>query len=92
MKNFPTPVFETILVKRGTVPMKKKEINSREDASEFVRTMLAEKTREEVIVVLLDPKCAVMGVETVHKGTPLGCDIYIPNVLTPAILANVILL
>jgi len=82
------PIYETILKKIGEHPTETNQINSARDACAFVRALLMEKTREEFIVVMLDPQCGVMGIEVVHRGTPCGCDIFIPNVLTPAILSN----
>ena len=63
------PVYKVTLVREGGVPCYNHQIRSSADASTLLHTYLADVDREHFVVLMLDQKNKVIGINTVSIGS-----------------------
>lgn len=82
------PIYKVMLVKDGSRVSDVKQIKQPTDVAEMVKAYLQGVDREHFVVVMLDTKNKVIGINTVSIGS-LAMSIAHPReVFKPAILAN----
>jgi len=82
------PVFKIMLVREGRVPCYNQQIRSAVDASTLLHTYLADVDREHFVIILLNQKNRVIGVNTVSIGSLTASIVHPREVYKSAILAN----
>jgi DNA repair protein RadC len=83
------PVFSTRLVRESAVPYAERlRLKTPSDAARLLRDYFADKDREEVVAVLLDPSLTVIGLARVSVGGLAVALIEPAQVFKAAILAN----
>lgn len=82
------PCLKITIVREGSIASDRKQIRCAEDAYEIVSSYLAGVDREHVVVLLLDTKHRITGINTVSVGSLDASIIHPREVLKPAILAN----
>src|SRR5215813_2026446 len=82
------PVYKIMLVREGGVPCYNQQIRSSADASAFLHTYLADVDREHFVVLLVNQKNRVVGVNTVSIGSLTASVVHPREVFKPAILSN----
>ncbi len=82
------PIWKVQLVRDGAVKTRRRTISSSDEAAAIVAPHLAGADREHCIVVLLDVRHHVIGINTVSIGTVSASLIHPREVFKPAILAN----
>jgi DNA repair protein RadC len=68
-KQVSVPIYRAVLVKEGRVPCYDQQIRSSADASTLLHTYLADVDREHFVLILLNQKNRVIGVNTVSIGS-----------------------
>ena len=63
------PVYKIMLVREGGVPCYNQQIRSSADASTLLHTYLADVDREHFVIILLNQKNRVLGINTVSIGS-----------------------
>jgi DNA repair protein RadC len=82
------PIYRVALVREGTLPCEDDRIRSALMASRLLHTYLRDADREHFVVILLDQKHGVIGINTVSIGSLSGSTVHPREVFKPAILAN----
>jgi DNA repair protein RadC len=82
------PIYRVTLVKEGRVPCYNKQIRSAVDASTLLHTYLADVDREHFVIILLNQKNRVLGVNTVSVGSLTASIVHPREVFKGAILSN----
>jgi DNA repair protein RadC len=82
------PVYKIMLVKEGRVPCYDQQIRSSADASTLLHTFLADVDREHFVIILLNQKNRVLGVNTVSIGSLTASIVHPREVYKSAILSN----
>jgi len=82
------PIYRVTLVKEGRVPCYNQQIRSAVDASTFLHTYLADVDREHFVILLLNQKNRVTGVNTVSIGSLSASIVHPREVYKSAILSN----
>jgi DNA repair protein RadC len=82
------PIYRVTLVREGKVQGTYGKITSAATASMLLQTYLADADREHFVVVLLDRKNQVIGINTVSIGSLTASVVHPREVYKPAILAN----
>src|SRR5438094_626013 len=82
------PIVRVTLVKEGRVPCYNQQIRSSADASRLLHTYLANVDREHFVVILLNQKNRVIGVNTVSVGSLTASICHPREVFKGVILAN----
>src|SRR5215831_10805944 len=87
-KQASVPVYKIMLVREGRVPCYDQQIRSSADASMLLHTYLADVDREHFVVLLLNQKNRVIGVNTVSIGRLTASIVHPREVYKSAILSN----
>ncbi len=82
------PIYRVALVRDSSQPTTTQQILQPADAHEILATYLAGADRENLVVLMMDTKHKVIGINTVGVGTLSGTLIHPREVFKPAILAN----
>jgi DNA repair protein RadC len=82
------PIYRIALVREGMLPSEDARIRSSAMVSRLLYTYLADADREHFVVVLLDQKHGVIGINTVSIGSLTASVVNPREVFKPAILAN----
>jgi len=82
------PVYRVCLVREGRVPCYSQQIRSAVDASTLLHTYLADVDREHFVVLMLDQKNKVIGINTVSIGSLTASIVHPREVYKPLILSN----
>ena len=87
-KQASVPVYKIMLVKEGGVPCYNQQIRSSADASTLLHTYLADVDREHFVIILLNQKNRIIGVNTVSIDSLTASVVHPREVFKGAILAN----
>ena len=87
-KQVNVPVYKVTLVREGRVPCYNQQIRSSADASMLLHTYLADVDREHFVILLLNQKNRVTGVNTVSIGSLSSSIVHPREVYKSAILSN----
>ena len=82
------PVYKVCLVREGRVSCYNQQIRSAVDAATLLHTYLADVDREHFVVLMLDQKNKVIGINTVSIGSLTASIVHQREVFKVAILAN----
>ena len=82
------PVYRVCLVREGRVPYYNQQIRSAVDASTLLHTYLADVDREHFVIILLNQKNRINGVNTVSIGSLTASIVHPREVFKSAILSN----
>ena len=85
---FYAPIYRIQLVRDGRQKMTDRQITSPADAATILRAYLQGADREYFVVMLLDTRCRVIGINTVSMGTLDSTVVTGREVFKAAILAN----
>ena len=81
-------VYKVTLVRESSIPIHDQRIRNSADSERLIRTYLAGVDREHFIVLLVNRKNEVIGVNTVSVGSLIGRVVSPREVFKPAILSN----
>ena len=87
-KQASVPIYKISLVREGRVACYEQQIRSSADASRLLHTCLADADREHFVVILLNQKNRVIGVNTVSIGSLTASIAHPREVFKGAILSN----
>ena len=87
-KQASVPIYRVSLVREGRTNCYQKQIRSAVDASTLLHTYLADIDREHFVVLLLDQKNKVIGINTVSIGSLTASVVHPRETFKIAILAN----
>src|SRR6266852_264500 len=87
-KQASVPIYKISLVREGRVACYEQQIRSSADASRLLHTYLANVDREHFVIILLNQKNRVIGVNTVSVGSLTASIVHPREVFKGAILAN----
>src|SRR5215813_10042769 len=87
-KQTSVPIYRVSLVRESRLHCYHKQIRSSADASTLLHTYLAEVDREHFVVLMLDQKNTVIGINTVSVGSLTASVVHSREVFKPAILSN----
>src|SRR6266516_418774 len=82
------PIYKVSLVREGRVSCYAQQIRSSANASMILHTYLADVDREHFVILLLDQKNQVIGLNTVSSGSLTASVVHPREVFKPAILSN----
>ncbi len=82
------PIYRVALVQEGKVKGYRKRIANSSTASNILRSYLADADREHFVVLLLDRKHQLIGINTVSIGSLTASVVNPREVWKPAILSN----
>lgn len=82
------PIYRVSLVREGGIHIGRPQLRSSQDAANLLRTHLGDTDREQFIVMLLDRKNRLIGINTVSIGSLTASIVHPREVFKPAILAN----
>ena len=82
------PIYRVTLVRESQLHCYHKQIRSSADASALVHEFLADTDRENFLVLMLDQKNKVIGINTVSLGSLTASVVHTREVCKPAILSN----
>jgi DNA repair protein RadC len=83
------PIYRVTLVREGRVPCYNQQIRSSADASTLLHTYLANVDREHFVIILLNQKNRLVGVNTVSIGS-LTASVVHPREVLCAVCAVVV--
>ena len=87
-KQASVPVYKVTLVREGRISCYQQQIRSSADASTLLHTYLADVDREYFVIILLNQKHRVIGVNTVSVGSLTASIVHPREVYKSAILSN----
>jgi DNA repair protein RadC len=87
-KQASVPVYKVTLVREGRVPCYNHQLRSSADASTLLHTYLADVDREHFVIILLNQKNRVIGINTVSIGSLTASICHPRETYKPAILCN----
>lgn len=82
------PIYRVALVKEGKMPCYETRIRSSASAHTVLQHYLADTDREHFVILMLDQKNKVIGINTVSVGSLTASVVHPREVYKPAILAN----
>src|SRR5215831_20187889 len=82
------PIYRVSLVREGRLPYAKERIRSAAIASTILHTYLTDVDREHFVILMLDQKNQVIGINTVSIGSLTASVVHPREVYKPAILSN----
>lgn len=88
MTPYRVPVYRIRLVRHARHPVAHKEVKEPRSAVEVMRSYLRGADREHLVVILLDARNSIIGINTVSIGTLTASLVHCREVFKPAILAN----
>src|SRR5882724_3980415 len=81
-------VYRVALVREGAIPCDEHRIRNSGTVSRLLQTYLPDADREHFVVILLDQKHGIIGINTVSIGSLTASIVNPREVFKPAILAN----
>ena len=87
-KQASVPIYKISLVREGRVACYEQQIRSSANVSTILQTYLADVDREHFVVLLLNQKNRIVGVNTVSIGSLTASVVHPREVFKPAILSN----
>jgi DNA repair protein RadC len=81
-------IYKVALVKDSTVKYNYDKISSPNVAVRILDSIFADADREQLVVLFLDTKNKIVGVDIVATGTLNSCNVSIPNIFKAAIICN----
>jgi DNA repair protein RadC len=85
---YAVPIYTVMLVRERQLPWPRSQLRQAADAATLLRAYLRGVDREHFVVVLLDRKNRVIGLNTVSVGSLTASLAHPREVMKPAILAN----
>ena len=82
------PIYRVTLVRESSQPSMLNRITTPHNVFEIASSYLEGADREHFVVIMLDTKNQVIGINTVAIGVLASCPIHPREVFKPAILAN----
>ena len=85
--------YRVTLVRDRHLPFKPSPINNSQEAQSIVRTLIetqGQSDREQFVVIMLNAKNEIIGVNIVSTGTISSAQVYPREVMKPAIIANAV--
>src|SRR5215831_11831678 len=82
------PIYRVSLVREGQLPYDEERIRSAATASTILHSYLADVDREHFVILLLDQKNQVIGINTVSMGSLTASVVHPRECFKPAILSN----
>jgi DNA repair protein RadC len=82
------PIYRVALVRESSQPSMLNRINTPRNVYEIASSYLEGADREHFVVIMLDTKNQVIGINTVAIGVLASCPVHPREVFKPAILAN----
>src|SRR5262245_4189168 len=87
-KQASVPIYKISLVREGRVPCYNQQIRSAVDAATLLHTYLADVDREHFVIILVNQKNRVIGINTVSIGSLTASICHPREIYKPAILCN----
>ena len=87
-KHATIPIYRVSLVRESRLHCYNKQIRSSADAGALLHVYLADVDREHFVVLMLDQKNKVIGINTVSVGSLTASVVHSREVFKPAILSN----
>jgi DNA repair protein RadC len=81
-------VYRVALIREGAIPCDEHRIRNSGTVSRLLQTYLPDADREHFVVILLDQKHGIIGINTVSVGSLTASIVKPREVFKPAILAN----
>ena len=81
-------IYRVTLVRESSIPIHDQRIRNSADSERLIRTYLRGVDREHFIVLLVNRKNEVIGINTVSVGSLIGSVVSPREVFKPAILSN----
>ena len=81
-------IYRVTLVRESSIPIHDQRIRNSADSERLIRTYLSGVDREHFIVLLVNRKNEVIGINTVSVGSLIGSVVSPREVFKPAILSN----
>jgi len=88
MKSYTIPLYTIRLVRDGNVKSHNVTITSPADTHRVIAGMLADVDREQMLVILLDTKNKMIGVQVAFVGTINAINISMRELFKPAIVSS----
>lgn len=88
--DYTVPVYELKLVRIKDFPAERPQLCNCQDIAEFIFPYLKDKVNEELVAIFLDVNERVIGIQTIHIGTPFNSNSFIPSILTPMLLSGAV--
>jgi DNA repair protein RadC len=88
IKAYQVPVYRVSLVRESSQSTPSPSINKPAEAYEIIKSFLADADREYFVVVMLDTKSRIIGINTVAIGILNSCPVHPREVFKPAIISN----
>jgi DNA repair protein RadC len=82
------PIYKVQLVRDSSQPSTLKKVSKPSDVCDILRTYLEGADRENFVILMLDTKNQVIGINTVGVGILNACPVHPREVFKPAILSN----
>ena len=82
------PIYRVALIREAALPAPAPRLQSSQQTATLVRQYLGAVDREHFVVLLLDRKNALIGINTVSIGSLTASVVHPREVMKPAILAN----
>jgi DNA repair protein RadC len=82
------PIYRVVLVKEGKLPTYESRIRSSANAYTVLQEYFADTDREMFVVMLMDRKNGIIGLNTVSIGSLTASVVHPREVFKPAILSN----
>jgi DNA repair protein RadC len=82
------PIYRVSLVREGSLQAVRPRLRGSDGAHQLLRQYLADVDREHFVVLLLDRKNTLIGINTVSVGSLTASVVHPREVMKPAILAN----
>ena len=82
------PIYRVSLVRESRLHCYHKQIRSSADAGTLLHSYLADVDREHFVVLMLDQKNKIIGINTVSVGSLTASVVHSREVFEPAILSN----
>ena len=87
-RSYAIPVYTVKLVRDGSMSYATAQIRSSKDIVPIMRDYLADTDREHFVVIMLDQKIKVIGINTVSTGSLTASIVHPREVWKPVILSN----
>ena len=84
----PIPIYRVNLVREAGLHVERPQLRSSSSASEVLRTFLGDTDREHFVVLLVDRKNRLIGINTVSIGSLTASIVHPRECFKPAILSN----
>ena len=82
------PIYKVTLVREGRVPCYNNQIRSAVDAATLLHTYLADVDREHCVILMLDQKNKVIGINTVSIGSLTASVVHPRECFKPGALGD----